>query len=188
MSKPKLIIVSAPSGAGKSTLCQMLLREFPERFQFSISSTTRPPRGSEKDGREYHFLSKDEFKRGIDAGLFAEWANVHDEYYGTSKVVIEKAFQAGKSVILDIDVQGAESLRKSYPGQYIDIFISPPSLEELESRLRSRGTDEDAVIEKRMRNAKKEMDQMNAFTTILINDDLDATYSKFKKIILGELA
>ncbi|MCM0606306.1 MAG: guanylate kinase [Xanthomonadaceae bacterium] len=186
MSKPKLIIVSAPSGAGKSTLCQRLLKDYPEKFKFSISSTTRKPRGQEQNGKEYHFLSKPEFQKGIEAGQFAEWANVHDEFYGTSKSEIDAAFLAGKSIILDIDVQGAASLRKSYPNQHIDIFVAPPSLEVLEQRLRSRGTDPDAVIAKRMKNAKSEMDRMNEFTTILINDDLDETYKKFKDVVFGK--
>lgn len=185
MSSPKLIIVSAPSGAGKSTLCQRLLKDHPKLFRFSISSTTRKPRGQEQNGREYHFLTKEEFKKGIDAGKFAEWANVHDEYYGTSRSEIEAAFAEGKSIILDIDVQGAASLRKSYPDQHIDIFVAPPSMQELEKRLRSRGTDPDTVIAKRMKNAQAEMDRMNEFSTILINDDLDKTYEQFKKVIFG---
>lgn len=186
MSKPKLIIVSAPSGAGKSTLCQRLLKDYPEKFKFSISSTTRKPRGQEQNGREYHFLTKADFQKGIDAGKFAEWATVHDEFYGTSKSEIDSAFKANKSIILDIDVQGAASLRKSYPNQHIDIFIAPPSIEELENRLRSRGTDPEEVISKRMKNAKSEMARMNEFSTVLINDDLDETYKKFKDVIFGK--
>ena len=134
---PQLIVISAPSGAGKTTLCQKLLKDFPE-LVLSISSTTRAPRGSEQNGKEYLFLTPEEFKAQIAASRFAEWAQVHGNYYGTSKDVIERAFDSGKSVLLDIDVQGAESLRQAYPDQCHSIFIAPPSLMVLESRLRAR--------------------------------------------------
>src|SRR3712207_1693695 len=126
MAGPKLIVVSAPSGAGKTTLCQKLLADFPERLVLSISSTTRPPRGSEKHGREYFFLSREEFEAEIQAGAFAEWAKVHDNYYGTSRHVIDAAFERGRSVLLDIDVQGAASLAEAYPEATYRVFIAPP--------------------------------------------------------------
>ena len=122
-------MISAPSGAGKTTLCARLLRDFPNELVLSISSTTRAPRGQEKHGEHYFFIKQDEFKRGIDAGMFAEWALVHGNYYGTSKKVIEDAFSQNKAVLLDIDVQGAESLKKAYPKEAVRIFISPPDLD-----------------------------------------------------------
>lgn len=178
----RLIVISAPSGAGKTTLCDRLLKEFPT-LTLSISSTTRAPRGQEKHGREYFFLSKDEFQKQIDAGRFAEWAEVHGNFYGTSKKVIEKAFAAGKSVLLDIDVQGAESLKKSYPKEAYLIFISPPSLDVLEKRLRSRGTDSEQSIQKRMKNARDEMSRIPIFHKVVINDELERACSELGGLV-----
>jgi guanylate kinase len=186
MSVPKLIVISAPSGAGKTTLCQKLLESYPD-LVLSISSTTRPPRGAEKHGKEYFFLSKAEFEALIRAQRFAEWAQVHGNYYGTSKEVIEQAFKSGKSVLLDIDVQGAASLRKAYPAQAYTVFIAPPSLSALESRLRSRKTDSDETIQKRVRNARDEMKAMPEFHEVVINDQLDTAFAELKVLIEGQL-
>ena len=168
----KLIVISAPSGAGKTTLCQRLLKDF-EELTLSISSTTRAPRGTEKHGQEYFFLNKAEFEKQINAQRFAEWAQVHGNYYGTSKDVIEGAFKVGRSVLLDIDVQGADSLRKSFPKECYSIFIAPPSLQTLEKRLRARGTDGEETIRKRVRNAADEMKQMSEFHQIVVNDQFE---------------
>jgi guanylate kinase len=183
----KLIVISAPSGAGKTTLCQKLLADFPQ-LVLSISSTTRAPRGQEKHGVEYFFLTSEEFEKQIQAGRFAEWAKVHGNYYGTSKDVIEKASAEGKSVLLDIDVQGAASLRKAYPGQICCIFIAPPSLEELEQRLRSRGTDTEETIQKRLKNAQKEMSESKSFHHVIVNQDLQRAYSELRAIVARELS
>lgn len=183
----KLIVISAPSGAGKTTLCQRLLRDFPN-LMLSISSTTRAPRGKEEHGRDYFFLSKEEFKKNIDTDRFAEWAQVHGNYYGTSKDVIEQAFAKGKSVLLDIDVQGAESLRKSYPKHCFTIFISPPNLKELEARLRARGTDSEAIILKRLKNAQSEIAGSAHFDRVVVNDDLERAYAELKNLISKQLS
>lgn len=179
----KLIILSAPSGAGKTTFCQRLLKDFPSRLVLSISSTTRKPRGQEKHGQEYFFIDMDEFRRGIKDGQFAEWAEVHGNFYGTSKKVIDDAFKAGKSVLLDIDVQGAASLREAYPDQCFDVFISPPSLEVLEQRLRARGTEQDTEIKKRLTNAKAEMTRSGEFKIVLVNQDLEQSYRRLKSLV-----
>jgi guanylate kinase len=176
----KLIVLSAPSGAGKTTLCARLLRDFPE-LTLSISSTTRKPRGQEQHCKEYFFLSKEEFERQIGEGRFAEWALVHGNYYGTSKDTIERAFASGKSVLLDIDVQGAASLRKAYPTETYTLFVSPPSLEVLEKRLRARGTESEEAIARRLRNAAVEMKEAPTFDQIVMNDDLDRAYEETKK-------
>jgi guanylate kinase len=182
----RLIVISAPSGAGKTTLCQRLLRDF-SNLTLSISSTTRAPRGQELHGRDYFFLTREEFEEGIKAGKFLEWANVHGNYYGTSKTTIEAAFSSGKSVLLDIDVQGAASLRKAFPKESFSVFIAPPSLEVLEKRLRSRGTDSEETIQKRLRNAKKEMGEAGMFDHRIVNDDLDHAYEKLKEKVRAAL-
>jgi guanylate kinase len=184
---PQLIVISAPSGAGKTTLCQRLLRDLPEQLTLSISSTTRAPRGEERHGREYFFLDRAEFERQIHAKKFAEWALVHGNYYGTSKQVIDDAFKAGKSVLLDIDVQGAASLRKAYPRSCYTIFIAPPSLQTLEQRLRARKTDSEETIAKRVRNAADEMKQLPEFHQVVINDQLEAAYAELYALVSSRL-
>jgi len=178
----KLIVVSAPSGAGKTTLCQRLLQDFPE-LNLSVSSTTRKPRGDEKNGREYFFYSVEEFKNKIEKNEFAEWAEVHGNYYGTSKNLIERTFMSGKSALLDIDVQGAESLTRAYPGICHSFFIEPPSLQILEERLRARKTDSEETIQKRIINARRELDQASRFDHVIKNDDLDRAFNELKKLV-----
>ncbi len=156
-SKFGLIVVSAPSGAGKSTLCTRLLHNLNQRLALSISATSRAPRGQEQDGVEYFFQTRETFIQKIDAGAFAEWALVHGNYYGTMKETLEKFWSQQKHVLLDIDVQGAAALRAVYPQSCYSIFISPPSLEELERRLRGRGTETEENIKRRMNNAREEM-------------------------------
>ncbi len=160
----------------------MLLERNPN-LKLSVSTTTRTPRGSEKHGIEYFFVTKEIFESEIQKGHFAEWAKVHDNYYGTSKKFIDESFSAGHSVLLDIDVQGAESLRKSYPKRNFSVFISPPSLEVLESRLRGRGTENEDLIQKRLRNAKSEMLHLDRFDLSLVNEDLDETYRQLETAV-----
>ena len=181
---PKLIVISAPSGTGKTTICARLLREIPELI-LSISTTTRAPRGPEKHGEAYFFAKPEEFRRLIDAGRFAEWAEVHGNFYGTTKDFIEKAFAGGKSLLLDIDVQGAEQLRKSYPVETVRIFLKPPSMEELERRLRARGTDSEESIGKRLRGAAKEIAEMDRFDHVIVNDDLERAGFELVAVVLA---
>lgn len=179
---PRLVVLSAPSGAGKTTLCSRLLSDFP-MLKLSISTTTRAPRGNEKNGVHYHFVDSPIFEQEIRDGFFAEWAKVHGNYYGTSRKTLEEFFNSGFSVLLDIDVQGAANLKKSYGSRCTTIFIAPPSLEVLESRLRARGTDSEESIQRRMQNASREIDRSSEFDHHLVNDDLDTTYCKLKALI-----
>lgn len=184
--RQRLVILAAPSGAGKTTLCARLLQDFP-LLVASTSTTTRAPRGEEIHGREYYFVSRSDFERQMAEGRFAEWASVHGHYYGTSKDVINRAFAAGKSVLLDIDVQGAESLRKAYPEQAWSIFISPPDLPTLERRLRARGTDSEETIVKRVENARREMLEAGKFHRVVVNDDLERAYRELKVLVEHEI-
>jgi guanylate kinase len=179
-----LIVVSAPSGAGKSTLCGALLKNYASRLALSISSTSRAPRGSEAHGQEYFFLSADEFKKQIDQGIFVEWALVHGHYYGTSRETLDQFWSSKKHVLLDIDVQGAESLRHSFGPRAFTVFIAPPSMEVLEQRLRGRGTDAEEVIQKRMQNAIDEMKQRDRFDAVIVNDDFDSAYRELETAVL----
>lgn len=176
-----LMVVSAPSGAGKSTLCTQLLRELPERLALSISSTSRAPRGTEQHGKEYFFLPKEDFVQQIDRGEFAEWALVHGNYYGTSKATLEKFWADRRHVLLDIDVQGAASLRDQYPERTLTVFIAPPSLEVLEQRLRGRGTDSEEAIQKRMKNARDELARQGEFDLVIVNDAYQEAYDRLKQ-------
>lgn len=183
-SSPILIIVSAPSGAGKTTLCKMLLKEFAE-IELSVSCTTRQPRANEKHGTDYYFLKQDDFKKIVTDNGFAEWAQVHGNFYGTSKDSIENAFSRGKSLLLEIDVQGAKCLKQSYPSQCLTVFISPPSLEELERRLRHRKTESDETLQERMNNARKEMEESKFYDHVIVNSDLDRAYQELKHIVVN---
>jgi guanylate kinase len=192
-TRPLMIVVSAPSGAGKSTLCNRLVDEFPA-VVYSISCTTREPRGDEKDGQHYFFLSKKEFKARAKNGEFLEYAKVHGNYYGTLEDTVLYAMEEGNHVLLDIDVQGAKQIRESlvrldprHPIRrgFTDIFISPPSMEELEKRLRGRGTDEEKVIRKRLENAAAEMAAAKEYSFQIVNDDLEKAYHELKTVILS---
>jgi guanylate kinase len=181
----RLVVVSAPSGAGKTTLCEMLIRDFPN-IRLSISTTTRPRRPTEKDGIHYQFVSPEGFQQKIDAGEFAEWAEVHGHSYGTSKRTIENALAAGKNVLFDIDVQGAMNLQKQYGERVLLIFILPPSIAELEQRLRNRKGDSPASIEKRLKNAYNELEWGKKFDYQITNDHLDRAYQELKEILRKE--
>ena len=165
-----LFIVSAPSGAGKTTLCHSILDHFSDLL-YSISYTTRPARKGEQNGVDYCFTTKKEFEKGITQHRWAEWAEVHGYYYGTSAEYIDKKLSAGHDILLDIDVQGTRQLIKRYP-EAVTIFILPPSLEILKQRLEARGTDRPEVIALRLENAKKEMAHQDIYRHIIINERL----------------
>jgi guanylate kinase len=173
-SSGHLFVISAPSGAGKSTLCRAMLDHFADLL-YSISYTTRPPRQGEQNGVDYYFIPKDRFKKGISRHQWAEWAEVHGNYYGTSAEFLDEKLSAGRDILLDIDVQGTRQILKRYP-ESITIFIMPPTLEILKQRLEDRGTDSPAVIAVRLDNAQKEMAQKALYCHVVINDRLsDAT-------------
>ncbi len=189
--KPLLIVLSAPSGAGKTTLCDRLLQDYPE-ITYSVSCTTRPPRGSEEDGIDYHFMTPQRFEEHLRAGHFLEHALVHDHYYGTLSEPLREAIAEGQSVLLDIDVEGAAQLREALfrlapddplRSGFIDIFIQPPSTDELRQRLEGRGEDDAKTIEKRLVNAEKEMLRAPEFRYRIVNNDLDMAYRNLCALI-----
>ncbi|AMK12317.1 MAG: guanylate kinase [Pseudodesulfovibrio sp.] len=179
----QVLVVCAPSGTGKSTLISMLREEFPD-FGFSISYTTRAPRGAEQDGREYHFVSRDTFVAMRSRGAFCEWAEVHGNFYGTATKPVEEMLGAGQDVLFDIDVQGAKQLKKTfYKGTFV--FLLPPSREELVRRLKGRGTDSEESIAKRLANASGELSQAEWFDSWVVNDDLDEAYAELRAVYLA---
>ncbi|XP_057434412.1 guanylate kinase 2-like isoform X2 [Lotus japonicus] len=181
----KPVVISGPSGVGKGTLISMLMKEFPSMFGFSVSHTTRAPRGMEKDGVHYHFTEKIVMEKDIKDGKFLEFASVHGNLYGTSVEAVELVSDAGKRCMLDIDVQGARSVRASSL-EAVFIFICPPSMEELEKRLRDRGTETEEQVLKRLRNAQTEIEQGKSsgiFDFILYNDKLEECYESLKKLL-----
>ncbi|WP_138514525.1 guanylate kinase [Rhodoferax bucti] len=176
-----LFVVAAPSGAGKSSLCKALL-ELDSRLQPSVSHTTRPPRGQEKHGREYFFVSQQEFDAMVEADAFVEWAHVHSNRYGTSKKAIEDRMAMGADVILEIDFQGAVQIKNVFSNA-ICIFILPPSWEELRSRLERRGEDSPEIIDMRMKNAQLEVAQVGKFDFVIINELFDRALFDLKAIV-----
>ena len=173
-----VLVVCAPSGAGKTTLIKKLTQEFPH-IGYSVSCTTREPRDGEVDGVDYHFLSKEEFIERRKSGYFAEWAEVHGNFYGTPLAPTLKMLQDGRDVLFDIDVQGAAQLRLTIPdGLYT--FIFPPSMQVLEERLRKRGSDADDVIARRLSNAVREIQESHWFDAWIVNDNLDIAYDQFR--------
>jgi len=181
MSKGKLIVISGPSGSGKTTICDKLLKLLPA-IERSISFTTRKPRRGEKDGSDYFFVSKEEFRKRIKESLFLEHALVFDNFYGTSKNWVMDKVEEGKDVLLSIDVQGAQQIRKNY-NKAVFIFLMPPSMKVLEERLKKRATDDDREIEKRLEIAKEEMALVNQYDYVVINDRVDEAVDKIKVII-----
>ena len=171
----RLLIISAPSGSGKSTIVNYLMKEHPEfRLAFSVSATSRPPRGEEKDGVEYYFLSEEDFRRHIKAGDFLEYEEVYEgRFYGTLKSQVEEKLAAGLNVVFDVDVKGGINIKHYYGDKALSIFIQPPSIEALQERLIRRNTDEMAQIEQRLAKAEYEMSFASQFDRILVNDDLE---------------
>ena len=179
-----LLIVSSPSGAGKTTLCSRLRSTYPD-LRFSVSHTTRKPRGNEVDGREYHFVDTPTFEEMIRAGAFAEWARVHGHLYGTSLKEIEIARTSHHGVIFDIDYQGARQIKATVEGA-VGVFLLPPSLEELERRLRGRGTEDEATTKRRLEAAESEIAHYGLFDYVIVNDDIERASDRLKAIVLAE--
>lgn len=177
----RLFVVSGPSGVGKGTLVA-LLRERLTRLGLTVSATTREPRPGEVDGVSYHFLDDAEFERRVGEGEFLEWAWVHGHRYGTLRSEVERVLSEGRSVVLEIDVQGALSVRASHP-EAVLVFIEPPSPEELERRLRGRGTEDEASIERRLANAHREMSYADRYDVRIVNDDLERAVDELAHVI-----
>ncbi len=183
--KGKLIIFAAPSGSGKSTIINWLMQEHPElNMHFSISCTSRAPRGTEQHGVEYFFLTPEEFRAKIANDEFVEYEEVYaDRYYGTLKSQVEKQLEQGENVVFDVDVHGAMNIKKAYGSQAISVFIQPPSIEELRRRLNGRATDAPEVIEQRIERAEYELSFAPKFDTVVVNDDLqEAKENALQKI------
>jgi guanylate kinase len=179
-----VFIISAPSGSGKSTLVNEVRRIVPG-LDFSVSYTTRPPRGNEQDGREYFFVPRSEFERMKKNGEFLEYADVFGNYYGTARRFLQKAETSGHDLLLDIDVQGAEQIKHEIP-EAVSIFILPPNRTELESRLRHRSLDAEDVIQRRLVTATREIENYSKYDYILVNDRLDESIAALKSILLAE--
>lgn len=179
----KLVIFSAPSGSGKTTIVRELLKRF-NCFEFSISATSRKPRGEERDGKDYYFLSNEEFKACVERGEFVEWEEVYQgTCYGTLKREMERIWAKGNIILFDVDVMGGISLKRLFGDDACSVFIMPPSIEELERRLRGRGTDAEEVILKRIAKAEFELSKAPEFDHIVINDKLDDAVSEVEKIL-----
>ena len=185
MSKGKLLIFSAPSGSGKSTIVNFLMQEHPElNMHFSISCTTRAPRGTEKNGVEYFFLTPEEFKAKIAEGAFVEYEEVYtDRFYGTLKSQVENQINNGENVVFDVDVKGGCNLKKISGNEALSVFVQPPSVEELRRRLVGRATDAPEVIEQRLAKAEEELTYAPKFDVIIVNDDLKTAKAEALKTI-----
>ncbi|MCX6149327.1 MAG: guanylate kinase [Ignavibacteriales bacterium] len=181
----KIFAVSAPSGAGKSTIVKQILKTYPQII-FSVSATTRKKRNDEVDGREYFFISEDEFKKKIENDEFVEWEKFYDYYYGTLKSFINKNIQSGKSVIMEVDVNGALSIKKLYPDATL-VFIAPPTFEELVNRLKNRNTETEEDLKKRIERAEMELSLKDKFDYFVINNHLETAILEVKRIIENKL-
>lgn len=181
-----LFVVSAPSGAGKTTICREFLKIHPE-IKYAISTTTRPTRKGEQDGIDYFFTTKDEFERMIKDDAFLEYAVVYNEYYGTSKQTVRNMLESGYDVLVDVDTQGAASIRNVFPDS-IQVFILPPSLRILEQRLRKRGKDSPEVINLRLSEAKHEIQQSELYTYIIVNDEIERSVAIMQSILTASRA
>ena len=185
----KIIIFSAPSGCGKSTIINALMQQHPDlNLHFGITATSRPPRGTEQDGVEYFFLSPEEFSSRIEQGDFLEYCEVYaGRYYGSLKSVVDKMLAEGKNVVMDLDVVGAQNVKRQRPDQTVTLFIQPPTIEALRQRLILRGTDTPEVIEQRMNRAEYEISQAPHFDHIIVNDDLTTAINDVYSTLRGVL-
>jgi guanylate kinase len=180
-----IFILSAPSGAGKTTLSHAALRTS-LRLQASVSLTTRVPRAGECDGIDYSFVTDEEFRRKLAAGELAEWAQVFDASYGTPRAPLDRAVASGTDILLDIDIQGARQIRRQYPRDAITIFVLPPSFAELEERLRRRGTEDEAQIERRLRRAREEASAFPEYDYLIINSELGDSLMQLEAVVRAE--
>lgn len=178
----KLIVVVAPSGSGKSTLIKRLKKDFPT-LEESVSTTTRPKRKGERHGEAYFFVDREDFVSMRNRGEFLEWAEVHGNFYGTSRRFVEGRLASGKDLLFDLDVQGVDKMKEAFGDKANAIFIAPPSIQELEHRLRGRGTEPEEVIHLRIENAKKELLRQNDYDFKVVNDDIEGAYQNLKQII-----
>jgi guanylate kinase len=184
MTKGKLIIFSAPSGSGKTTIVRHLLKTFPNHLEFSISATSRPKRGVEENGKDYHYLTVEEFKQKIDNQEFLEWEEVYaDTHYGTLKSEVDRIWAKGKHVIFDIDVEGGLNLKKIFGDIALAVFVMPPSIKILEERLNTRSTDSTESIARRVAKAEKEIKTADLFDTFILNEVLEEAFAKAEKIV-----
>lgn len=185
MQKGVSLVVSAPSGTGKSTLCKMLLAEFPN-LGFSISCATRAMRPGEVEGVDYYFISKAEFEKKVANDEFAEWAEVHGNFYGTPLKPAEERLALGKDILFDVDVRGARNIKNSMPESHF-VFILPPSFEELERRIRGRGNESEESIQRRLGNAEREIREAVWYDSVFVNDDLALAYDKLRSSYIGAM-
>lgn len=184
MGKGKLFVFSAPSGSGKTTIVRHLLEQEDLKLDFSISATSRAPRGQEADGKDYYFLSLSDFQSKIEANDFVEWEEVYtNNFYGTLKSELERIWSLGKHVVFDIDVVGGLNIKSQFPEQTLAIFVQPPSLEEMERRLRGRQTDTEEKIIERLAKAEKELAYAEKFDVILINDELSVAKEEAQQLV-----
>ena len=184
MGNGRLIIFSAPSGSGKTTLVRHILKTFPDQISFSVSATSRPKRGLEENGKDYYYLSPEEFKQKIDNHEFLEWEEVYSgTYYGTLKIEVERIWAAGKTVIFDIDVEGGLNLKSQFKNNALAVFVMPPSIKILEERLNSRSTDTKESISRRIEKAEKEIKTANLFDVFILNENLDDACKKAEDLI-----
>lgn len=186
MNKKRFIVLSSPSGGGKTTVAKYLMGKYPQ-ISFSISATTRNIRPGEVDGKDYYFLSKEEFKSKIEQDELVEYEEIFGNYYGTLVSELQRAKNEDKILLFDVDVKGALSIRKFYPEESLLIFLSPPSIEILEQRLRNRNTENEEQLSKRLARAKSEIDQADKFDYLIINNLLDETLDKSENIIKKEI-
>ncbi len=183
MKRGKVLILTAPSGSGKTTLAKQLLREFPQ-IRFSVSATTRPPREGEKHGESYFFVSKEEFMQHIADDDFLEFEEFYNgSMYGTLKSQVEQELNSGYFILLDVEVKGASNVKRHFASECLSIYVRPPSMEALEQRLRSRGSETEATLKLRLDRARMEMEYSSSFDAVVINDDLDQAYEHLKSIV-----
>ncbi len=178
------IILSSPSGGGKTTIAHGLLKLRPDAG-YSVSCTTRTPRAGEEEGRDYHFRSEADFRRGVEKGEFAEWATVHGHLYGTLRAEVEKLLSANRHVVMDIDVQGAKQFSAAFPESVL-IFVLPPSAEVLLSRLRTRATERREELDRRLRGAREELKALDSYTYVVVNDDIETAVRSVSAIVDAE--